>query len=193
MTMAHRSFLPLAAAALVLALFAVGCGDEGMRDADVRRAANEVRQPLRNSLGDQIYMTWGTGGFTECADRNAKDSLVYIIDEPFEGKSERQTDEQFVAMVRGRLSAVGWKLKPAGNKIQSAEKDGINVQLRLLHRTAGDGALARLVVLGRCTNVGQAKDDVIGYYSGSKRDEYRSSSASPTPVPTTFPDLHAVP
>ena len=183
-------FLP-AATLLVLSAFAAGCGDGGMSVSDGKRAADESRQPvaktywkLRNALGDQFYLTLGVGGFTDCADQNAKDSLVYIVDEPFEGKSEKQTDEQFVAMVKSRLSAVGWQLKPAGDKTQSAMKDGIEVQLRLLNRTTGDGALARLVVRGKCTNVGQAKDDVFDSYGGSKRDEYRSSSASPSPIPS---------
>lgn len=187
-----RWVFPLpATVVLTIAMFAVGCSDGKMGVTDGKNTAKEARQPvakaywkLHYSLGDQVFMTYGTGGFTDCADRNAKDSLVYIVSEPFEGKSAQQTDEQFVAMVKGHLSAVGWQLKPAGEKIQSAKKNGVEVQLRLLNRTKGDGALARLVVLGKCTNIGHAKDDVIKNYSGSERDEYKPSSASPSPMPT---------
>ncbi|MGY6024968.1 hypothetical protein [Streptomyces spinosirectus] len=176
---------------LVISIFAAGCGDGGMSVSDGKRAADQSRQPvaetywkLHNALGDQFYLTLGVGGFTDCADKNAKDSLAYIVDEPVEGKSEKQTDEQFVAMVNSRMSAVGWQLKPAGDKTQSATQDGIEVQLHLLNRTTGDGAFARLVVRGKCTNVGPAKGEIFDSYGGSKRDEYRSSSASPTPIPS---------
>lgn len=191
MGMDRRSIFPLAAILLVLSICAAGCGDGGMSVSDGKRAADESRQPvaktywkLHNALGDQFYLTLGVGGFTDCAEKNAKDSLVYIVDEPVEGRSEKQTDDQFVAMVKSRLSAVGWQLKPAGDKTQSAMKDGIEVQFRLLKRITGDGASARLVVRGKCTNVGQAKGDVFDSYGGSKRDEYRSSSSSPTPIPS---------
>ncbi|WP_327667177.1 hypothetical protein OHN37_26670 [Streptomyces sp. NBC_00485] len=196
MKVSHRTLL-LTVAVLVLVPFAAGCGEGGMSVADGKRAANEARQPVgktywkvRNSLIDKVYTTSGAGGFTECADKNAKDSLLYAIDEPLSGKSKRQTDEQFVEAVKNRLNSVGWRLKPVGNKIQSAEKNGIKVQLRLLDRS-GDEALAVLVVQGECAKVGQAKGDIIGRYSGKAEDEYRSSPASPTPVPTTFPDPHA--
>jgi hypothetical protein len=87
-------------------------------------------------------------------------------------------------MVKSRLSAVGWQLKPVSDKTQSATKDGIEVKLQPLNRITGDGGFGRLDVRGKCTNVGQAKDDVFDAYGGSKRDEYRSSSASPTPIPS---------
>jgi hypothetical protein len=191
MKMGCRNFVLPAVTLLALSTFAAGCSDGGMSVTEGKKKANESRQPvantywkLHNALGDQFYLTLGVGGFTDCADRSAKDSLVYAVDEPIEGKSEKQTDEQFVAMVRDRLSAVGWQLKPDGDKMQSAMKDGIEVQIRMLNRAKGDGALARLVVRGKCTKVGQAKDDVFDAYGGSKRDEYRSSSASPSPIPT---------
>ncbi|MFR0358997.1 hypothetical protein [Streptomyces sediminimaris] len=187
----YRGFFLSAAALLTLSTLAAGCSDGGMSVSDGKKAADESRRPvaktywkLHKALGDQFYLTLGVGGFTGCADPSSKDSLVYVVDEPVEGKSKKQTDEQFVAMVKSRLSAVGWQLKPAGNKRQSAMKNGVEVQLNLLNRTAGEGALARLDVRGKCTNVGPAKGDIFDAYGGSKRDEYRSSSASPTPIPS---------
>ncbi|WP_405659288.1 hypothetical protein [Streptomyces sp. NBC_00079] len=189
--MTHRSFPPLAAAALVLAALATGCGDERIGISDGKRAADESRLPvaktywrLHDALANQVYLTLGVGGFTDCADRNMKNSVEYVVDEPLAAKSEKQTEGQFVAMTKSILSAAGWELKPAGDKIQSAKKNGIEVQLRSFDRTGDDGALVRLVVVGKCTNVGQAKDDIFDAYGGSERDEYRSSSASPTPIPS---------
>ncbi|MCX5248191.1 hypothetical protein OG895_23775 [Streptomyces sp. NBC_00201] len=189
--MTHRSFPPLAAAALVLAALAAGCGDERIGVSDGKRAADESRQPvaktywrLHNALANQLYLTLGVGGFTDCADRNIKNSVEYVVDEPLAAKSEKQTEDQFVAMAKSILSTAGWDLKPAGDMLQSAKKNGIEVQLRSFDRTGDDGALVRLVVVGKCTNVGQAKDDIFDAYGGSERDEYRSSSASPIPIPS---------
>jgi hypothetical protein len=198
--MTRRGFLLPAAVVLVFVTFTAGCSDGGMSVTEGRKAAKQARQPvgktywkLRSSLVGRVHTTYGTGSFADCADRNIKNSLRYFIDEPFTAKSEQQTEEQLVAMVKSRLSDVGWKLKPAAKNVQSAEKDGIKVQLQSFDKTSGERALGRLYVWGECTNVGQAKGDIVDDYSGSSPDKYESSSASPTPIPTTFPDPHAAP
>jgi hypothetical protein len=198
MRMTRRGFLLPSAVALVFVTFTAGCSNGDMSVTDGRKAANQARQPvgktywkLRSSLVDQVYTTYGTGSFADCADRNIKNSLRYFINEPFTAKSEQQTEEQLVAMVKSRLSGVGWNLKPVAKNVQSAEKGGIKVQLQSFEKTSGDSALGRLYVWGKCTNVGQAKDDVLDDYSGSSPDKYDSSPASPTPIPTTFPDPHS--
>ncbi|MEV5847933.1 hypothetical protein AB0M32_38820 [Streptomyces sp. NPDC051985] len=162
-----------------------------MSAADGKKAANESRQPvgktfwkLHYSLANHVFLTSGTGGFTNCTDPKAKDSVVYVVEEPFSRKSKAQTDEQFMTTMKNRVSAVGWDLKPSGDKVQSATKNGIEVQLRLLDRTGDSAALARLDVRGKCTNVGDAKDDIFHAYGGSERDEYTSTSASPSPIPS---------
>jgi hypothetical protein len=195
MVMSRQRPLALAAAGLAMAILA-GCGDGKMSEADGKETAKKSRQPvakeywrLHYALGEHVYLTFGTGGFTTCDGNKPNDSLTYIISEAFEGKSGKQTDEQFVSMVKGRLSSAGWSLKPAGEKVQAAKKDGVEVQLRLLNRPKGDGALARLIVRGKCTDVGHAKGEVIKNYSGSKRDEYKASSSSPSPIPSFIEDL----
>ncbi|MFG2964530.1 MULTISPECIES: hypothetical protein [unclassified Streptomyces] len=158
---------------------------------DGKKAADKSRQPvgetfwkLHYALANDVLLTSGTGGFTNCADPKTKDSVMYVVEEPFARKTKNQTDEQFMAIMKNRLSAADWNLKPSGDKIQSATKNGIEVQLRLLDRTGDSAALARLDVRGKCTNVGEAKDDIFHAYGGSKRDEYTSSSASPSPIPS---------
>jgi hypothetical protein len=187
----HYSHPLVTAAVLTLVMCTAGCGSGGMSVAEGKKAADESRQPvgktywkLRNAFAGKVYLTHGTGGFTDCADQQAKNSVVYVVDEPLAAKSEKQTENQFVTMAKSVLSAAGWDLKPAGDKLQSAKKNGIKVQLRSFDRTGDDSALVRLVVMGKCTNVGQAKDDIFDAYGGSERDEYRSTSASPTPIPS---------
>lgn len=190
--MTRRSFLlQTAVAVLVLAGLAVGCGSGEMSVTEGKKVADESRQPvgktywkLRDAFVGKVYLTFGTGGFTACANRKAKNSVVYIVDEPFAAKSEKQTEDQFVAMTKSILSDAGWDLKPAGDKIQSAKKDGIEVQLRSYEITGDEGAMVSLDVVGKCTNVGQAKGYIFHAYGGSERDEYRSSSASPSPIPS---------
>ncbi|WP_328331776.1 MULTISPECIES: hypothetical protein [unclassified Streptomyces] len=192
--MKRNGLICVSVAALVSLLGA--CGGDATSAADGKKAAERARRPVAQSYW-KIYRASGATGqvafgrFTECTDRNAKNSSMYEIYAPIIEGDKKESDAEFLASLKSKLSAAGWDLRSSGKKAYSSTVHGVTLVIVPLKGEAGQGPRASLWTRSECIPVGNAKKELLHDYGSQSSDKYDPKDASASPVPTGFPDPDA--
>ena len=177
--------------ALLLSVLLSACsngGSERQSEAEGKRTAEKARRPaaelywqLYNSIGSAASRSGGSGYFADCEEVK-EDSVTYRVTTLLDPKSKSESLETLTTAVANRLKSAGWILSPASGLHRSATKNGISVELK---PSPVSGTSVQLQVRSECVNVGKAADVLTADYANAS-DNYNSSQASASPVPTNF-------
>ncbi|MFJ9540554.1 hypothetical protein ACIRPX_25220 [Streptomyces sp. NPDC101225] len=159
-----------------------------MSEAKGKRVADEVRRPvagtywqLYNAIGKAASKGGGSGFFIDC-EKAKKDSVTYRVTTLLDSGDKKEPLESLTALVAGQLKTAGWSLSPASGVHRSATKNGTTVELK---PSPVSGTSVQLEVRSKCVDVGAAADLLTAEYAKAS-DNYSSSQASASPIPTTF-------
>jgi hypothetical protein len=155
---------------------------EGKQVADeTRRSVAEVYWKLYNSIGRTASRGGGSGFFSDC-EKVKKDSVTYSVTTLLGSNGKKESLESLTQAVAVQLKSAGWKLSPSSGVRRSVTKNGSSVELK---PSPVSGTSVEMQVRSNCVNVGNAADVLTGDYANAS-DNYSSSQASASPIPTTF-------
>ncbi|WP_405776858.1 hypothetical protein [Streptomyces sp. NBC_00859] len=113
---------------------------------------------------------------------------MYEIYSPLIEASGKETGSEFLQSLKLELADAGWDLRPSGRNVYSSTVRDVKLVLVPLKREAGQKPGASLWARSGCTDVGDAKKEVLRDYGSQSSDPYDPKDASKSPVPTGFPD-----